>query len=118
MLKDYQQKRLTSFLAPDNDPGGATYNITQSKNAIGAGQLRGRGVDNATQTRLNFLPEDRTDFVFATVGEQYGFVGAGIVLSLYALLIWRCIRAARHAPGDYTATIGWYLASRQALAAG
>lgn len=92
VLKDYQQKRLTSFLNPDQDPGGTTYNITQSKNAIGAGQLRGRGVDNATQTTLNFLPEHHTDFVFAVVGERWGFIGAALILSMYALLIWRGLR--------------------------
>ena len=78
ILKDYQQQRLTSFLNPDQDPGGTTYNITQSKNAIGAGQLRGRGVDNATQTTLNFLPEHHTDFVFASLAEERGFVGASL----------------------------------------
>jgi rod shape determining protein RodA len=92
VLKDYQQKRLTSFLNPDNDPGGATYNITQSKNAIGAGGVRGRGPDNATQTTLNFLPEHHTDFVFASLGEERGFVGAAFLLMLYLLVVWRGLR--------------------------
>jgi rod shape determining protein RodA len=105
VLKDYQQKRLTSFLAPDNDPGGATYNITQSKNAIGAGQLRGRGVDNATQTRLNFLPEDRTDFVFASLAEQRGFVGAALLLMLYLLVVWRGLRIVTLARDAFTAMV-------------
>ena len=92
VLKDYQQKRLTSFLNPDQDPGGATYNITQSKNAIGAGRARGRGVDNATQTTLNFLPEHHTDFVFASLAEERGFVGAAFLLMLYLLVVWRGLR--------------------------
>jgi rod shape determining protein RodA len=92
LLKDYQQKRLTSFLNPDQDPGGTTYNITQSKNAIGAGQARGRGVDNATQTTLNFLPEHHTDFVFASLAEERGFFGCAILLMLYLLVVWRGLR--------------------------
>ncbi|HEU5279175.1 MAG TPA: rod shape-determining protein RodA [Gaiellaceae bacterium] len=92
ILRDYQQKRLTSFLNPDQDPGGTTYNITQSKNAIGAGQLRGRGVDNATQTTLNFLPEHHTDFVFASLAEERGFFGCAILLMLYLLVVWRGLR--------------------------
>jgi rod shape determining protein RodA len=105
VLKDYQQKRLTSFLNPDDDPGGATYNITQSKNAIGAGQLRGRGVDNATQTRLNFLPEDRTDFVFASLAEQRGFVGAAFLLMLYLLVVWRGLRIVTLARDAFSAMV-------------
>jgi rod shape determining protein RodA len=92
VLKQYQADRLTGFLHPDSDPSGRTYNITQSKNAIGSGQLRGRGIENATQTRLNFLPEDRTDFVFASLAEQRGFVGAALLLLLYLLVVWRGLR--------------------------
>ena len=103
VLKPYQAERLTAFLHPSSnfeeikekesktgepDP---RYQLAQSKIAIGAGQKTGRGSD-ATQIRLNFVPEDDTDFVFAAVGEQYGFVGAGLVLCLYALLMWRTLR--------------------------
>jgi rod shape determining protein RodA len=91
LLKPYQVQRLTGFLDPSHDPQNQTYNITESLIAIGSGQKTGRGV-NATQTKLNFLPANDTDFVFAAVGETYGFVGAAIVLSLYALLIWRALR--------------------------
>jgi rod shape determining protein RodA len=91
VLKPYQQQRLTGFLNPSRDPGNQTYQITESLIAIGSGQKTGRGND-ATQTKLNFLPANDTDFVFAAVGETYGFVGAAIVLSLYALLIWRTLR--------------------------
>jgi rod shape determining protein RodA len=92
VLKPYQVQRLTGFLNPSHDPGNQTYNITQSLTAIGSGQKTGRGVAHATQTSLHFLPEDQTDFIFAVVGETYGFVGAALVLSLYALLIWRTLR--------------------------
>jgi len=105
VLKDYQQKRLTSFLNPDEDPGGATYNITQSKNAVGAGQLRGRGVDNATQTTLNFLPEHHTDFVFASLAEERGFVGAGLLLMLYLLVVWRGFRIVALARDAFSAIV-------------
>jgi rod shape determining protein RodA len=91
VLKPYQQQRLTGFLNPSHDPRNQTYNITESLIAIGSGQKTGRGA-NATQTKLNFLPSNDTDFIFAVVGETYGFAGAALVLSLYALLIWRTLR--------------------------
>ena len=105
ILKPYQQHRLTSFLNPDQDPGGTTYNITQSKNAIGAGQLRGRGVDNATQTTLNFLPEHHTDFVFASLAEERGFVGAALLLMLYLLVVWRGLRIVTLAREPFSAIV-------------
>jgi len=92
VLKPYQVQRLTGFLNPSHDPRNQTYNITESLIAIGSGQKTGRGIAHATQTSLHFLPENQTDFVFAVVGETYGFVGAALVLSLYALLIWRALR--------------------------
>lgn len=92
VLKPYQVERLTGFLNPSSDPQNQTYNIHESLIAIGSGEKTGRGVANATQTELNFLPAPSTDFVFAALGETYGFVGAALVLSLYALLIWRCLR--------------------------
>jgi rod shape determining protein RodA len=91
VLKPYQVQRLTAFLHPSTNPQKEGYQQVEAKIAIGSGQKTGRGV-NATQTRLNFVPEDHTDFVFAAVGEQYGFLGAALVLSLYALLIWRGLR--------------------------
>jgi rod shape determining protein RodA len=91
VLKPYQVQRLTGFLNPSSDPQNQTYNIHESLIAIGSGQKTGRG-PNATQTKLDFLPANDTDFVFAAVGETYGFVGAAVVLSLYALLIWRTLR--------------------------
>lgn len=91
VLNSFQEERLTAFLHPSSNPEKQGYQQEESKVAIGAGQKTGRGV-NATQTKLNFVPEDHTDFIFAAVGEQYGFVGAALVLSLYALLIWRTLR--------------------------
>jgi len=105
VLKDYQQQRLTGFLHPDIDPGGTTYNLTQSKNAIGAGQWDGRGIDNATQTTLNFLPEHHTDFVFASLAEQRGFAGAAILLMLYLLVVWRGFRIVAIAQDPFSAIV-------------
>ena len=91
ILKGYQEERLTSFLNPSDDPSDSSYQTNQSKIAIGAGGKTGRG-DQATQTELKFLPERHTDFIFAVIGERYGFMGAAFVLSLYALLVWRALR--------------------------
>ncbi len=91
VLKGYQEERLTSFLHPSADPSDAGYQQNQAKIAIGSGQKTGRG-DKATQTRLDFVPERHTDFIFAVIGERYGFMGAAFVLSLYALLVWRALR--------------------------
>ena len=77
---------------PDADPAGPTYNVTQSITAVGSGGFDGRGVDGATQTRLDYLPEHATDFVFASFAEQRGFVGAAILLGLYLLVVWRGLR--------------------------
>jgi rod shape determining protein RodA len=91
VLKGYQEERLTAFLNPSHDPRDSSYQITQSLIAVGSGGKTGRG-DDSTQARQGFLPERRTDFIFAVVGERYGFVGAAFLLSLYALLIWRALR--------------------------
>ncbi len=91
VLKPYEVERLTSFLNPSSNPQKEGYQQLESKIAIGAGQRTGSG-DNSTQIQGEFVPEDSTDFVFAAVGERYGFVGAALVLSLYALLIWRTLR--------------------------
>jgi rod shape determining protein RodA len=104
VLKPYQQQRLTGFLNPSHDPKNQTYNITESLIAIGSGQKSGRG-SNATQTRLDFLPAPNTDFIFSAVGETYGFAGAALVLSLYALLIWRALRILTMAKNLYGSVI-------------
>ncbi len=93
-LKEYQAERLTGFLDPAKDPGGTTYNITQSITAVGAGGVNGRGVSGSTQTNLDYLPEHATDFAFASFAEQRGFVGAALLLGLYLLVVWRGLRIA------------------------
>ncbi len=100
VLKGYQEQRLTSFLHPSADPADAGYQQDQAKIAIGSGGKTGRG-DRATQTRLNFVPERTTDFIFAVIGERYGFAGAAFVLSLYALLIWRALRIVTLSKNSY-----------------
>ena len=92
LLKPYQMQRLTGFLHPSHDPRNQTYNILQSLTAIGSGGKSGLGTAGATQVNLHYLPAPDTDFIFAVVGETYGFVGAAVVLSLYALMIWRALR--------------------------
>jgi rod shape determining protein RodA len=91
ILAEYQQERLTAFLHPSDDPADSSYQINQALIAVGSGGKTGRG-DDATQTQNGFLPERHTDFIFAVVGERFGFVGAAFLLSLYALLIWRALR--------------------------
>jgi rod shape determining protein RodA len=91
VLHGYQKDRLTAFLNPTNTSNKEGYQQNQSRIAIGSGEKTGRG-DRATQTKYDFLPEHHTDFVFAVVGERWGFAGAALVLSLYALLIWRGLR--------------------------
>jgi rod shape determining protein RodA len=91
ILAEYQQERLTAFLHPSDDPADSSYQINQALIAVGSGGKTGRG-DDATQTTEGFLPERHTDFIFAVVGERFGFVGAAFLLSLYALLIWRALR--------------------------
>jgi rod shape determining protein RodA len=105
VLQPYQVDRLTAFLDPSANPGDEGYQQQQSKIAIGSGEKTGRGIENATQTSLNFLPEHHTDFIFAVVGETYGFIGAAIVLSLYALLIWRGLHILTIAKNLYGALI-------------
>jgi rod shape determining protein RodA len=104
VLKPYQVDRLTAFLSPTDNPKKEGYQINQSLTAIGSGGKTGRG-DHATQTRLDFLPEHHTDFIFSVVGEELGFVGAAIVLSLFALLIWRALRILTMSKNLYGALI-------------
>jgi len=106
LLKGYQKERLTAFLHKDDaDPKSQGYQLKQSLTAIGSGQKTGRGAAEATQTRFAFLPERHTDFIFAVIGERYGFVGAGLVLSLYALMIWRALRILTLSKNLYGALI-------------
>jgi rod shape determining protein RodA len=105
VLKPYQVKRITGFFQPDSDPGGATYNVKQSVTAVGAGQFHGRGPEGATQTRLAFLPEHATDFAFASLAEQRGFLGATFLLLLYLLVVWRGLRTITLARDLFSAIV-------------
>ena len=105
VLKPYQKDRLIGFIHPDSDPSGSTYNVNQSITAVGAGGLDGRGVEGASQTKLDYLPEHATDFVFASLAEQRGFLGASILLLLYALLVWRGIKITAVAGSRFTAAV-------------
>jgi len=93
-LKDYQKKRLTTVVFPGKDPRGAGYQILQSRIAIGSGGFLGKGYKKGTQSQLRFLPARHTDFVFSVVGEEFGFLGAAAILSLYFLLIARLFSSA------------------------
>ena len=105
VLKPYQTKRITGFAHPTSDPSGATYNITQSLTAVGSGGTTGRGVTGASQTRLDYLPEHATDFVFASFAEQRGFLGVSILLLLYLLVVWRGLRIITLADDLFSATV-------------
>jgi len=94
LLENYQYRRIATFLNPASDPLGAGYHITQSKIALGSGGWTGRGFMQGTQTRLNFLPEKHTDFIFTTLAEEFGFLGASSLLMLYILVIVFCLFAA------------------------
>ncbi len=93
-LKDYQYRRIDTFLDPTADPLGAGYNIIQAKIALGSGGWSGKGFMQGTQSRLNFLPEKHTDFIFTTLAEEFGFLGAFSLLALYGLVIFFCVVSA------------------------
>ena len=94
ILKDYQYRRIDTFLDPASDPLGAGYHITQSKIALGSGGLQGKGFLQGTQARLNFLPEKHTDFIFTTLAEEFGLIGSVSLLGLYVIIIALCVAAA------------------------
>jgi rod shape determining protein RodA len=93
-LKPYQQERVLTFLDPQRDPLGSGYHIIQSKIAIGSGMVMGKGYLHGTQNQLNFLPEQHTDFIFSVFAEEWGFVGAVVVIALYVALLLRCFVVA------------------------
>ena len=101
-LHDYQKRRITVFLNPDEDPFGAGYHIIQSKISIGSGAVTGKGIFAGTQSRLNFLPENHTDFIFSVIGEETGFIGCIVVLLLFFVLMYRTILIARNANDDFS----------------
>jgi rod shape determining protein RodA len=104
LLKDYQEKRLTAFANPDADPKHSGYNVKQAKIAIGSGRVTGKGLFKGTQTNGQFVPEQQTDFVFTVAGEELGFVGAGAILLLLGMVLWRGTRIAVNA-GDMFGTL-------------
>ena len=97
VLKDYQKMRIMVFMDPNVDPLGSGYHIIQSKIAIGSGMLFGKGLFEGTQSQLDFLPENHTDFIFAVVGEELGFIGVVFLLLLYLVVLWRGIQIAKDA---------------------
>jgi len=107
LFQTYQKERLFTFVDSERDPLGAGYNVTQSVIAIGSGGFFGRGLGFGSQSQLHFLPEAQTDFIFAVIAEELGFVGAVIVLVLFFLMLWRLIRIARLAGSEF----GAYLVS-------
>lgn len=100
VLRGYQEDRLTSFLNPGDDPSDSGYQAEQAVIAVGSGEIAGRG-DDATQSELLFLPERHTDFIFAVIGERYGFAGTTLVVLLYGVLLWRLLRILRLAGSFY-----------------
>ena len=94
LLRDYQFRRIDTFLDPSADPLGAGYNIMQSQIALGSGGWSGRGFMQGTQSRLNFLPEKHTDFIFTVLAEEFGFIGASSLLTLYLLILGFCLYSA------------------------
>jgi rod shape determining protein RodA len=97
-LQDYQKARLTTFIDPAKDPRGQGYQVIQSKIAVGAGGMWGKGVTRGTQTQLQFLPVPHTDFIFSAFSEEHGFVGVVVVLGLYFLLLMQIVQNAQTAP--------------------
>lgn len=116
-LHDYQRKRLFTFINPEGDPSGSGYHILQSKIALGSGGLLGKGYGLGSQSQLNFLPEKQTDFIFATLAEEFGFVGCVTILLLYAAVIFMALRTSylshshfgRLASAGVTATFALYV---------
>jgi rod shape determining protein RodA len=102
-LKDYQKERVLTFLNPERDPMKSGYNVTQSIVAVGAGQFFGRGLGRGSQSQLHFLPEAQTDFIFSVISEELGFFGAGLVILLFFVIIWRLLFIARRANSDFAA---------------
>lgn len=101
----YQQKRIATFLDPNNDPLGAGYNVIQAKVAIGSGGMFGKGFMRGTQTQLSFIPKQWTDFIFCVPGEEFGFVGGVVVLGLFAILLYRGIHLASIAKNKFSSLL-------------
>jgi rod shape determining protein RodA len=105
LLHDYQRKRVTTFLDPENDPLGSGYHITQSKIAIGSGGIFGKGFGNGSQSHLEYLPEAHTDFVFATMSEEWGMIGGLFVLAVFAVILRWGMNVARRSPDRFSSLL-------------
>jgi rod shape determining protein RodA len=115
IVQDFQLQRLKAFLDPTSVPEDVRYNLDQSLIAVGSGGLLGKGYLHGTQTNLDYVPEQHTDFIFTVAGEEFGFVGAMAVLALYALLLWRAIRIAWLAKDPFGTYIAAGIASMFAI---
>lgn len=104
-LETYQKNRFLVFLDPSIDPRGSGYNLIQSRVAIGSGGLTGKGFLDGTQKRLAFLPEQHTDFIFAVVGEEWGFIGVAAVLITFGLIFWRLVRISESSPDPFASLV-------------
>ena len=111
VLQDHQRKRIEVLLGLKEDPAGVGYNVNQSMIAIGSGGLTGKGFLNGTQTTYGFVPEQSTDFIFCTVGEEWGFVGSLVVIGLYIFMIARILVDAEHSRQSFTRIYGYCVAS-------
>lgn len=111
VLQEHQRKRIEVLLGMKEDPSGVGYNVNQSMIAIGSGGFTGKGFLKGTQTTFGFVPEQSTDFIFCTIGEEWGFVGSAVVILLYAFMIWRIIRDAEQSRKSFTRIYGYCVAS-------
>lgn len=110
VFKDYQKQRILSFISPLADIQGAGYNAYQSTIAVGSGQLLGKGIGYGTQSKLNFLPEYQTDFIFAAFAEEWGFIGVIILFILYGVVVWRILYNAMHGASNFEVLFGMGIA--------
>ncbi len=110
VLQDHQRKRIEVLLGMKEDPSGVGYNVNQSMIAIGSGGFSGKGYLNGTQTTYGFVPEQSTDFIFCTIGEEWGFMGCVFVILLYVFLIWRIIKDAERSREAFTRIYGYCVA--------
>ncbi|MDR0368393.1 MAG: rod shape-determining protein RodA [Bacteroidales bacterium] len=111
VLKEHQRQRIELLFGRIDDPRGIGYNVNQAKIAIGSGGLSGKGFGEGTQTKLNFVPEQSTDFIFCTIGEEHGFVGTALVIFMYALLIGRIVYLSEKSSDTFVRTYGYGIAS-------
>jgi rod shape determining protein RodA len=111
VLEEHQRQRINILLGREVDPQGVGYNVNQSKIAIGSGGLMGKGFLKGTQTRYNFVPEQSTDFIFCTVGEEWGFVGTSVVIGLFLFLLLRIVYLAERQRSTFSRTYGYGLAA-------